>query len=103
GALDRADQLLRLDARQHGERDLRADAADADQPLEQLLLEQRRETVESERVLAHVRMDPQRDVGAGVDETVEGRQRHEDFIAYAADVEDDAVRMFFENLPAEVR
>ena len=42
-ALDRADELARLDAREHRQRELRADAADADQPLEQLLLEPRRE------------------------------------------------------------
>ena len=59
--LDRAQQLLRLDPRQHRQRDLRTDAADADQPLEQLLLEQRREAVQRQRVLAHVGMDPQRD------------------------------------------
>ena len=53
-------ELLRLDARQHRERHLRADAADADQPLEQLLLEQRGEAVQQQRVLAHVRVDAQR-------------------------------------------
>ena len=59
-ALDRADQLRRLDARQHRERQLRADAADADQPLEQIQLERRREAVQRERVLTHVRVDAQR-------------------------------------------
>src|ERR1700722_2938872 len=39
-AFDRQNELRRLDARQHGERELRSDAADADQPLEQVLLEQ---------------------------------------------------------------
>ena len=39
-------ELGRLDAGQHRQRQLRTDAADADQPLEQLLLEQRREAVE---------------------------------------------------------
>ena len=36
---DRAHQLAGLDPRQHGQRELRADAADRDQPLEQILLE----------------------------------------------------------------
>ena len=38
-AFDRADELARLDARQHGEADLRPDAADANQPLEQIEFE----------------------------------------------------------------
>ena len=54
-----------LDARQDRQRQLRADAADRDQPLEQLLLERRREPVERDRVLAHVRVDPQRDGAPG--------------------------------------
>ena len=41
----------------HRERDLRADAADANQPLEQLLLEQRCEAVQQQRVFADVRVD----------------------------------------------
>ena len=60
---------------QHRERELRADAADADQPLEQLLLERRREAVERQRILAHVRVNAQRDLAAGLAEPVERRQR----------------------------
>ena len=102
-ALDRADQLRRLDARQDRQRQLRADAADADQPLEQLLLEQRREPVEQQRVLAHVRVNAQRDLAARLAEAVERRQRHEDVVADAVDVDDDAVRMLLENAAAKVR
>ena len=64
-ATDRPDQLRRLDARQHRQRQLRADAADRDQPLEQILLERRREPEERDDVLAHVRVDPQRDRAPG--------------------------------------
>ncbi len=49
--LDRAHQVGDVDAREHGERELRPDAADADQPLEDLQLERRREPVERERCL----------------------------------------------------
>ena len=96
------DQLARLDARQHRQRQLRADAADADQPLEQLLLERRREPVERERVLAHVGVDAQRDLGARLAEPVERRQRHVHVVADAADVDDDAVRLLLEQPPAQV-
>ena len=58
------------------ERQLRPDAADADEPLEQILLERRREAVERELILAHVRVDAQRDVAARLAEAVERRQRH---------------------------
>src|SRR6185503_13542308 len=102
-ALDGANQVERLDARKHRERDLGADAADADQPLEQLLLEQGGETVKQERVLAHMRVNPHRDGRTGVAEAVERRQRHEHLVADAVDVDDDSVRMFFEDVAAQGR
>ena len=92
-----ANEFLRLDAREHRQRDFRTDAADADQPLEELLLEQRREAVKQERILADVGMDAQRDRRARLAEPVERRQRHEHVIADAVDVDHDAVRMFFED------
>ena len=92
-------QLARLDAGQHRQRDLRADAADADQPLEQIELERRGKAVERERVLAHVRVHAQRDVGARLAQAVERRQRHGDVVADAADVDDDPVRLFLEERP----
>src|SRR5206468_111667 len=95
--------FLRLDAGEHRQRDFRTDPADPDQPLEQLLLEQRREAVEQERILAHVRVDAQRDRRARLAEPVEGRQRDEHVIADAVDVNHDAVRMFFEDAAAKMR
>ncbi len=65
-AMDRADELGRLDARQHGYRQLRPDAADRDQPLEELLFQRREEPVQLQRFFAHVRVDAQGDVGADV-------------------------------------
>ena len=60
-------------------------------------------SVERQRVLADVRVDPQRDLGAGVAEPVEGRQRHRHVVADAADVDDDAIRLLVENAAAEMR
>ena len=97
GPLDRPHEFQRLDAREHRERQLRADAADADQPLEQLLLEQRREAEQRECVFADVSVDAERDVAAGLSEAVEGRQRHRDVVADATDVDDDPVGMLLEN------
>ncbi len=100
--LDRAHQLDRLDPREHRERELRPDPADANQALEQLLLQQRGEPVQRDRIFAHVRVNPQRDIGIGIAKTVERRERHEDVVADAVDVHDDAVRMFFEDAAAEM-
>ena len=69
--MDRADELARLDARQHRDRQLRPDAADRDQPLEDLLFERGQESVQLQRVFADVRMDAQRDVGADLAGIVE--------------------------------
>ena len=61
----RAHELLGLDARERRERDLRPDAAHADQPLEQLLLQRGREPVQRELVLPDVRVDAQRHLAPG--------------------------------------
>ncbi len=102
-AFDGAHELLRLDAGEHGERHLRTDAADADQALEEIQLQQRRESVQQQRVFTHVRVNPQRDLGAGLAQSVERGQRHGDIVADAVDVNDDAIGVFGENAAAEVR
>src|SRR5438045_1711276 len=73
GALDRADQRRRLDARQHRQRELRTDAAHADQPLEELLFEPGGESVECQRIFADVSVHPEGDIGPGVAQHVERR------------------------------
>ena len=102
-ALDRFDELERFEAGQHRERELRSNAPDADQPFEQLLLEPRRETIKRDRVFAHVRVDAQRELAAGVADAVERGQRHEHVVPDAADVDRDSVGMFFENPASEIR
>ncbi len=59
---------------EHRQRELRPDAADPNQPLEQILLEDGRKAVQRQRVLADVRVNAQRDLAARLAETVEGRQ-----------------------------
>ena len=59
--LDGADEVGRLDAREHRQRQLRADAVDRDQPLEQLVLERGREAEQRDLILADVGVDAQRD------------------------------------------
>ena len=76
------DQIVRLDAGQHRQRELRTDAADADQPLEHLQLEQRRESVQHQRIFAHVRVNAQRDLRAGLGQIVERRERHLRVVAH---------------------
>jgi len=97
------DQVGRLDAGQHRQRQLGADAADRNQPLEQILLETGRKTEEQQRVLAHVGVNAQRDLRARVAEPVEGGQRHGHVIPDAVDVDDDPVRLLVENASSEVR
>ena len=89
-------ELAALDARQNGERQLRSNATDANQPLEQLFLERRHESEELQRVLAHMRVDPKHDRRAGLADGVEGRQRHEHVVADAADVDNKPLDVFFE-------
>src|SRR5207248_5915780 len=76
--------------------------ADADQSLEEILFERRREAVQRERVLADVRMDPQGEVCARVAQAVIRRQRNRDVVADAVDVDDDAVGMLLEDSAAQV-
>ena len=64
----------------------------ADQPLEEGLLGRGQEAEERERVLAHVGVDEQRDLAAGLAEPVEGGERDGDAVADAADVDDDLLR-----------
>ena len=47
-------------------------------------------------ILAHVRVDPQRDRRAGLAEPVERGERHLHVVADAADVDDDAARMLLD-------
>src|SRR5262249_29270461 len=68
---DRADQLREREPGEDRERDLRADARDREEPLEDVLLLRRREAEELERVLAHVRVDVEDGLLSG------GRQRRE--------------------------
>jgi hypothetical protein len=73
------------------------------QPLEQILLEPRGEAVQREGVFAHVGVYAERDVCAWFAEVIERRQRHEQIVADAVDVEDDPVRLFIEKTSAQVR
>ena len=74
-----------------------------DQPLEQLLLERGEKSVQLQRVLAHVRVDAQRDLGAVVADVVVGGQRHVHLVADALHVDDDPVRLLVEDPPAKER
>jgi hypothetical protein len=93
-------QLTRIDSRQHRDRQLWPDAADADQPLEHLLLEQREEPVQLERFLTHVRVHAQRNVRPDVAGIVERRQRHVQLVADALHVDDEAIRLFVDDATA---
>ena len=52
-----------------------------------LQLENGRKPVQGQRVLAHVGVDAQRDLGANLAQTVEGRQRHGHVVADTVDVD----------------
>ncbi len=54
-------------------------------------------------ILADVRVDAQRDLGAGFAGDVKRRQRHRDVVAHTADIDDDAIGMLLENAPAQER
>ena len=86
-AHDRAAQLLRRRPGDDRERDLRPDARDAEQQLEQLALVGRGEAVELERVLADVQVGL--DGRLLADARVHPRRRGDE-VADTADVDDDA-------------
>ena len=67
------DELGGFDAGEDGDRELGADAGDADQPLEERLLVSGEEAEEGQRVLADVGVDEQAGLRARVAQAVEGR------------------------------
>ena len=73
----------------------------ADQPLEQLPFEVGEESIQLQRVLAHVRVDAQRDLAPLLADVVEGRQRDVHFVPDALHVDDDPVRLLVEHAAAE--
>ena len=85
---DRAPQVARRRARDDRERDLRPDARDREQVLEQLALGGLAEAVELERVLAHVQVGVERDLSPALGQA-RGRRGHGQRVADAADVEHD--------------
>src|SRR6185503_9563172 len=100
---ERRDELGRLDAGQHRDRELRPDARDRDQPLEERLLDGRQEAEERERVLAHVRVGEQRDLGAGLADAVAGAERDRDAVADAADVDHRLLRPLAQQPAVDLR
>src|SRR5213593_3337680 len=89
-------QLLDAGAREYRDRDLRPDAADRDQLQEEILLALRSETVQDQRVLAHVRVDPERNLASFAGKVVEGRDRDVDLVTNSLDVDEDQVGLLRE-------
>ena len=85
--------VARIHAGEHGDRQLRSDAADANEPLEQLTLQFGQKAVQLQRVFAHVRVNTQSDVRACLAGVVKRRQRNVDLVANALDVDDQSVRL----------
>ena len=79
------------------------DARDRDEPLEERLLGGGQEAEERERVLAHVRVGEQRDLGARLAEPVEGAERDREPVADAADVDDRLLRLLAQQPAVELR
>src|SRR5688572_12912379 len=99
--MDGGHELAGLDAREHRDRKLRADPADRDQPFEDLLLERREKSVQLERVLADVGVDPKRDLRARFTGVVERAEGHADMVANALDINDKQIGLFVEDPAAE--
>ena len=87
---------------EHRQRQLRTDAVDADQALEELMLERGREAEERDLVLAHVRVNAQRDFAAGVAGFVERRHRHLHVVAHAMHVHDEPARVLLDQAAAQL-
>ena len=66
-------------------------------------LERRGEAEELQRVFADVRVDAQRHAPARLADGVERRQRHDDVVADAADVDDEPLHVFFEQRAGKMR
>ena len=88
---------------EHGERDLRTDGRDLEQQQEERALGGVEKAEELERVLAHVGVDVEIHLGAGIRQPIERVQRDEELIADAAGVDDDLLRRLLEEAPAETR
>ena len=101
--LNRTDQFARLDTGQHRKRELRPDAADADQSLEQFLFQIGEKTEQLERILPHVRVYVQRNGCGDVTDVVVGRQRNGHLVAHAVYVDKEPIRVLLKNLTPEKR
>src|SRR5512141_223329 len=100
---DRADALGQRQAGEHGERDLRPDPGDGDEPLEDVLLLRRREAEELERVLAHVGVHVEDGLLARGRQRRERAERDRELVADPVDVEDEPVRLQVEDRPRQAR
>jgi hypothetical protein len=98
---DRPDQIGRLDAGQHGQRELRAHAADRNEAFEQIVLQHRGKPVQRNDILAHVRVHAQGHVRSRFAETVKRRERHLDVVPDAGDVHNQAARRLLHDRPTQ--
>src|SRR6185312_5144252 len=99
--LDQPRELLGADARQHRERDLRADAADFLQRAEQRALGLAHESVQHRRVFLDRVVREERDILAGLRQVVERRHRRLELVADAVDVDEQRRRLLGHELPAK--
>jgi hypothetical protein len=100
---DRVLQVLGVHAGEHPDRDLRPDRRDLEQEEEERTLGRLEETIELERVLAHVRVHVEVDLHAGIGQAVEGVERGEELVADAPGVDDDLLGRLFEEPAAKTR
>ena len=92
----------RRESGKDGDRQLRADAADRDELLEQNLLVGRGESEEGNRILAHVRVDAEPHLGAGLRQMRVGGHRDGDVVTDALHVDNHLVGMLLEQNAAKV-
>src|SRR3954453_23896030 len=85
-AADSRNHFLCLHAAQNGDRELGADAAHRDQPLEQFSFLRTKKTVERKCVFADVRVNVERDLAARVGKLGKRRHRDRNLVADAIDV-----------------
>jgi hypothetical protein len=99
---DGRDEIVHGHAAEDFESEAGADAGSGKQQFEKVLLAGGEEAIEEEGVVADVRVDEEGGFGVEFGEGSEGRERDEDLVADAGDIEEDLIRAFLDEASAKV-
>ena len=101
-SFDRSNEILHGPARKNGDGKLRSDTRNGHQSFEDEPFTTRGESVKGNHVLTDVRMDIDRNIGAGVRQRRKSREGNEDFVAHAIHIDNNASWILLRQFSSEV-